>query len=80
MYSLWEEAYYRASRVKRGINMKDGNFFVVSNSDYPEHIYFKKEEALDSGYRYIDVFDEEGELVEAYEYNHDACEYVEIVA
>jgi len=59
--------------------MKDGNFFVVSYSDGPMRIYFKKDKAMEAGYRYVDVFDEDGKLVEAYEYNHDACEYVEIV-
>jgi len=44
----------------------DAVYFVVSEGDEPEKIYFSDEEAFASGAMYIDGFDEEGLKVISY--------------
>lgn len=42
-------------------------YFVCSNGDAPESIYFDKNEALEDSYsEYIDSFDEDGVKVSSY--------------
>jgi hypothetical protein len=50
---------------------KDEMYFVVSNGDEPYHIYFNLKDAVRSGDRFIDVFDENGSLIKGYEKNED---------
>lgn len=46
-------------------------YFVCSNSEEPEVIYFTKEDAFSSGINYVDSFDENGKRVVSYKYVSD---------
>lgn len=51
-------------------------YFVGSNDEYPEKIFFNKIEAFAFSFGYIDSFDENGDFVKSYifdgeEYNED---------
>ena len=41
-------------------------YWVGSNAEMPEKLYFNKHEAFSSGHSYIDSFDDEGEHVASY--------------
>lgn len=44
----------------------EGKYFVVSDVDQPDQIFFSWEAAAYSKERYIDIFNEKGEWVEAW--------------
>jgi hypothetical protein len=50
-------------------------YFVGSNSDFPEKIFFSKEDVFASDYTYIDAFDVNGKLVFSYKYDEESKSY-----
>ena len=46
-------------------------YFVTSNGDAPEAMFFNKEQAMSNGDTYIDSFDEGGVKVESYKRDVD---------
>ncbi len=43
-------------------------YFVVSNGDSPDKIFFDLQEAFNTEATFVDVFDENGEFVRAYKF------------
>ncbi len=50
----------------------DSIYFVVSMSEEPELIYFSAEEAFESGFTFIDAFNDEGMKTISYKLVNDA--------
>jgi len=58
----------------------EGAYYVASDEDGPELIYFSSDEAFASGYTFIDIFDDDGDKLASFklniddDYNQDTCE------
>lgn len=48
--------------------MNNEKYFVTSNGDEPEQIFFSKQEAFDTESNYVDSFDENGIKVNSYKW------------
>lgn len=51
--------------------MINEKYFVASEGDKPEQIFFTDLDAFVSGYKYIDSFDEDGVYVQGYELDNN---------
>lgn len=52
--------------IKTVNDIVEGKYFVSSEVEQPEHIFFSWESAAYSKARFIDIFDENGEWIHAY--------------
>ncbi len=53
----------------------EGIYFVVSMSEEPEVIFFSEAEAFESGFTFIDVFDDEGTKTISYKLMDEDIEH-----
>lgn len=49
----------------------EGAYYVCSESDTPEIIYFTEDDAFAFGFEYVDVFDEDGEKIISYKLDEE---------
>ena len=56
---------------------QEEKYFVTSNGDAPEQLYFSKKKALDNNASYVDSFNKEGLRVRGYERESDGT-YLEL--
>jgi hypothetical protein len=52
-------------------------YFVCSDGNKPDRIFFDLAEAVDAKYLYLDVFDDDGILIKSYIYIPETGEYTD---
>ena len=52
-------------------------FFVGSDFDQPQELFFDKKEAMESGHFYLDSFDDNGDKVDSYKFDEDTGKYTQ---
>lgn len=57
--------------------MVDEIYFVASDGDFPERIYFDREEAFTNNHNYIDSFNDKGLSVKSYKFEEEFGAYTE---